>query len=1031
MKKLSLVLLLFCGVLGYAIGQRTITGKVTDTKGEALIGANIFVLKTTNGTVTDVNGNFSLAIPAGAEVISVSYTGFTSKEIEVGNLSVIDVELEAGTILNEVVVTALGISKQPKEIGYSVARISGDDITQGKVTNLQNGLVGKVSGLNVSTVNNGVNADTRIVLRGIRSLLGNNQALLVVDGTPVALSFINSINPNDVQSVNVLKGANAAALYGPEGVNGVIVVNTKKGSKGGRPQINVGNTTLYENVSFFLKEQTRFGSGSAFNSFGDGIYDPIENQSWGDEFDGSIREVGQITEDGQTQKLPYSFIPNEKRNFWNTGMNIQNDVSISSGDDKSNFFLSVQNVQIKGVMPSDKSDRTTVRLNAGKTLGIFNASMNFGYTLKNTDVTTRGFDAYWYTTNAPGQIPVTQYKDFENDYWSNRNNYYNDYFQNPYEVIANSRSNTRSDDLFGNVALTLKPTKWMTITNRMGYTLNASLFHNINKRLVYSDFAISHRSFASGGSTTASLSDQNAFNTRINNELLLTTDNTVGKLNIKGLLGNLIRQTSSKATSVSGGNLVIPTLFNVANRTGEPGAASSFFDSRLNSAFGSLSLGYDNWAFIEFTGRNDWDSRLPKENRSYFYPGVSASVILTDLFEGMKSGPIVNSIKLKGAYAKTGNVNLGTYSLESVFFQTGGFPFGTLAGFTADNTINNPTIRPEVVKSTEVGIEFGLFKNKVLFDVAYYFQNNNDQVVPIQISSSTGYTAAFLNAAEFNNRGFEFDLKLLPLIETASGFRWEVSANYTYNTSKVVSIYEGLNELFVGNTSYIIKGYPAYTHKLVDWERTPEGKVIVDPVSGYPKQNTTSQIFGNTNPNHIFGVNTDLTFKNFNLRVVAEYRGGNYIFNQIGSSADFTGITALSATNGRQRFVFPNSVYSTDGGKTYVDNKDIVVNNAHYAFLQDGRFRNTQTNYYSSAAFWKLREVALTYNIPTKFFGGSKFVQRATVSLVGRNLLALRPKTNQWTDPEFANTTGNAIGTTDLGQSPPTRIMGFNVNLTF
>jgi TonB-dependent SusC/RagA subfamily outer membrane receptor len=201
------------------------------------------------------------------------------------------------------------------------------------------------------------------------------------------LSFINSINPNDVQSVNVLKGANAAALYGPEGVNGVIVVNTKKGASGSKPQITVGNTTLFENISVFMKMQDRFGSGSAFNSFGDGIYDPIENQSWGPAFDGTIREVGQVTEDGKLQELPYTYLPDEKRNFFNTGMNIQNDVSVSSGDDKSNFFLSVQNVQIKGIMPSDKGDRTTVRLNAGKTLGIFNASMNFGYTQKNSDLT--------------------------------------------------------------------------------------------------------------------------------------------------------------------------------------------------------------------------------------------------------------------------------------------------------------------------------------------------------------------------------------------------------------------------------------------------------------------------------------------------------------------------------------------------------------------------------------------------------------------------------------------------------------------
>lgn len=1029
MKKHLLALVLVLAAIVPSIAQRTITGKVTDTKGEALIGANIFVLKTTIGTVSDVNGSFSLALPAGAEVISVSYTGFTTKEIEVGNLSVIDVQLEEGSILNEVVVTALGISKQPKEIGYSVARISGDDITQGKVTNLQNGLVGKVSGLNVSTVNNGVNADTRIVLRGIRSLTGNNQALLVVDGTPVALSFINSINPNDVQSVNVLKGANAAALYGPEGVNGVIVVNTKKGSKGGRPQITVGNTTLYENISVTLKQQERFGSGSSFNAFGDGIYDPIENQSWGDEFDGSIREVGQITEDGQTQTLPYSFRPKEKNNFFNTGINLQNDVSVTAGDDKTNFFLSVQNVQIKGIMPSDKGDRTTVRLNAGKTLGIFNASMNFGYTLKNSDLTPFTGTIYDQVFNAPGQIPITQYKDFQNDFWSNRNNYYNDYYRNPYETIYTDRVKGRSDEVFGNIALTLKPTKWLSIVNRMGYTVNSNFNQGISRNITYTDFAISHRSFASGGGRTASVSDFFEFKTRLNNELLLSTDNSVGKLNIKGLLGNLIRQTYEKFTGVSGGNLVIPTLFNVANRTGEPGAFSAYTNSRLNSVFGSLSLGYDDWAFVEFTGRNDWDSRLPKENRSYFYPGVSASVILTDLFEGLANGPVISTIKLKGAYAITGNVNLNPYSLESIFSQAGGFPFGTLAGFSAENRINNPNIRPEVVKSTEVGVEFGLFKNKVLLDVAYYFQNNNDQVIPIQISSATGYTSALVNAAEFNNNGLEVDLKFLPLIETASGLRWEVSANYTYNTSEVVSIYEGLNELGIGNTAFVIKGLPAYVHKLKDWLRTPDGKVIIDEVSGYPKLNPVNTIFGNTNPKHIFGVNTDLTYKDFNLRVVAEYRGGNYIFNQIGQSTDFTGVTALSATNGRQRFVFPNSVYSTDGGTTYVDNKDIVVRNAHYAFLQDGAFRNAQTNYYSSAAFWKLREVALTYSVPSKVLG--KFVQRATVSLVGRNLLMLRPKTNQWTDPEFSNTTNNDVGTTSVNQTPPTRIMGFNVNLTF
>ncbi len=1031
MKKLSLVILLVLGALGFSYAQRTITGKVTDQKGEPLIGASVLVTKTTVGTVTDLDGAFSLDLPAEATTITVSYTGYTSQEIALGNQTSFDIQLEEGEVLQEVIVTALGIQKQPREVGFSVAQIKGEDLTQARVNKLQNGLVGKVSGLNVSTVNNGVGSDTRIVLRGIRSLTGNNQALLVVDGTPMPLGFINSINPNDVKSVNVLKGANAAALYGPEGVNGVIVVSTKKGGEGAKPQITIGNTTMFEKVSFMPEFQKLFGSGSSTNIFGVGNYDPLENQSYGPEFDGSTVQIGEETEDGRIQEIPYTYLEDEKYKFWDIGSNIQNDVSVNAGDDKSNFFFSVQNVGIKGTMPMDKANRTTIRLNAGKTLGIFNAGLNFGYAQDNRDVTTEGANVYWDVLNSPNHIPLTQYKDFQNDYWSNHNNYYNEYYFNPYERIYNHRSENRSDDFFGNVVVGLKPAKWLNITNRLGYTLSSYFYHNFFRFIDYSDYAVSHRYFASSGDRKASVADGNQFSSRLNNELIATADHNFGNFNVKGLLGNLVRETYAKSSAVSGGNLVIPTLFNVANRTGEPGASSTFSNSRLTSVFGSFTLGYKNFAFLELTGRNDWDSRLPANERSYFYPGASASLILTDMFPSLGSGKVLNSVKLKGAYAQTGNVNVGVYALESTFTQAGGFPYGSLPGFTASNSINNPAIRPELVNSLEVGAELGLFNNNVLLDVAYYHQNNNDQVIPVNISDATGYTSALLNAAEFNNWGWEFDLKLLPLIRTSSGFVWELSGNYTYNTSEVLSIYEGLDELSIGNTSYAIVGYPAFVHKLRDWNRTSDGRVIVDPVSGFPKANTVSTIFGNTNPKHIIGINTDFTFKNLGLKVVAEYRGGNYIFNQIGQDADFPGVLASSAINGRQRFVFPNSVYSNDGGQTYVDNTDIVIRDAQYAFFSTAAWRDAQTNYYSSAAFWKLREVVLSYKVPTKLLGVGRFVKDATISLVGRNLLMFRPKTNQWTDPEFSNTTGNAVGLTTLSQSPPTRVYGFNVNLTF
>ena len=1029
MKKHLLVLLLVAGGLGFAYAQRTITGKVTDAAGEPLIGASVLVKGSTTGSVTDLDGAYQLEVPSGTLVLVFSYTGFSTKEVTTSTSNVIDVVLEEGILLEEAIVTALGIQKQPREVGFSVAQIKNEDLTQARVTKLQNGLVGKVSGLNVSTVNNGIGADTRIVLRGIRSLTGNNQALLVVDGTPMPLGFISSINPNDVENVNVLKGANAATLYGPEGVNGVIVVTTKKGDSGSKPQITIGNSTLFEKVSFLPEFQTRFGSGSSTNSFGDGIYDPIENQSWGTEFNGQPIQIGQVTEDGKVQEIPYTYLPDEKFKFWDIGQNIQNDVSVKTGDKNSSFFFSVQNVGIRATMPGDKANRTTVRLNAAKTMGIFNVGMNFGYAQQATDRTTSG-NVYWHVVNTPGHIPITAYKDHLNDYWSNVNNYFNDYYPNPYATIYNYRQDSRNDDFFGNVVLGLKPTKWLNITNRLGYNINSYFEHNINRNILYSDYAIHHRSFASSGEQKASVSDYNYFYTRLNNELVATTEHNVGKLNIKGLLGNLTRQTFSKGTSVSGGNLVIPTLFNVANRTGEPGASSSFSDARLSSVFGSLTLGYNNLFFVELTGRNDWDSRLPVDDRSYFYPGASASLIVSDLIPSLAEGKLLSSMKLKGAYANTGNVNVGTYSLQSTFSQAGGFPYGALPGFTADNNINNPLIKPETVKSLEFGAEFAFFNNNVLFDVAYYKQNNNNQVIPVSISNSTGFSSALLNAAEFNNWGWEFDLKFLPVIRLGD-FSWEVSTNYTFNNSEVLSIYEGLNELGIGNTSFAIVGYPAFVHKLKDWLRTPDGRVIIDPLSGYPQQNPVNTIFGNTNPKHIFGLNTDFTYKGLALKVVAEYRGGNYIFNQIGQDADFTGVTKLSGTNGRQRFVFPNSAYSNDGGKTYITNTDIVVKDAHYSFLQASAFRAVQTNYYSSAAFWKIREVVLSYNVPAKLLGGGRYVKGASVSLVGRNLLMFRPKTNQWTDPEFSNTTGNAVGLTSLGQTPPTRVFGFNVNLTF
>lgn len=1021
-------------VMLYAFTQaqnRTITGVVRDEKGAPVPFASIMEAGKKTGTTADADGNFKITTAPRTQ-LTVSASGYKDFLLTPTGAPNQTVVLVTGTgQMEEVVVTALGIRRQARSLGYSATTVKADELTQAKTTNLQNGLVGKVSGLNISTVNNGVFADTRIVLRGIRSLTGNNQPLLVIDGSPVALSYINTINPNDVDNINVLKGANASALYGPDGVNGVIVVTTKKGGSR-KPEISVGNSTFFEKLSFMPDLQTRFGSGSAYNQFGDGTYDPLENQSWGAQFNGDSVNVGRIDENGKFQRLKFSYIPREKERFFQTGITLQNDVSVRSGDERGDIYLSLQDVKTTSIMPKDEARRTSIRINSNRKFGKFNLQTNLNYTLQNSSTTTGAI--YNEVINTPGDIPLTSYKDYRNSQWADHNHYYNDYYTNPYEDIDRLREKIRQDRLVGNIALSVKPFEWLNITDRLSLTA-ANAAEKATTGAIYYSALAKATIYQATNDKLAAVSDYNSFSSRVTNELIANADKDFGDFNVKALAGTSYRQNYAKYTGVSGTNLAIPTLFNVSAYTGVPGVDQTNTVSSLLSAFGSLSLGYKNWANIEFTGRNDWDSRLDMTMNSYFYPGVNAAIVLSDALPFLKDNSVMNYAKIKGAWNRTGNVNLSAYQLENTFSAstTGSttsttYPYGAIASYSADNTIYTRYLRPETVESYETGIEMNFLNNRISAEATYYYQNNNDQVININISQGTGYNVAKLNAARFWNKGVEFDLRLTPLLKLGK-FTWNISGNLSINDSKVLEVYQDLNEVTNGNNTYVIKGYPAYTFKLTDWFRDPQGRVIVDPISGYPKQNATPTIFGRNNPKYIAGFNTDLNYKGISLRVVAEYRGGNFIYNAVGSSYGFTGIDRLSGTNGRQRFVIPNSVYLQDG--KYLENKDIVVINNQYDFLQASSFRGTQTNYYTSAAFWKLREVVLSYDLPKNLVTKTKAIKKATVSLIGRNLLMLRPSTNWWTDPEFSSTTGNAIGSTTISQIPPTRLMGFNVNLTF
>jgi TonB-linked SusC/RagA family outer membrane protein len=1044
MRKIASLFTMLMLFTALAFGQnRTISGTVTDEKGDALPGASVSIKGTRTGVSADNNGQFRILAKTG-DVLVVSGAGLEPTEATVGTGSTITISVKrlviAGT---EVVVTALGVARQPKELGYSISKVKAAELTQAKSVNLQSGLTGKVSGLNVQSVNNGVFQDTRLTLRGVRSLTGNNQPMLILDGVPIDLRFLSSINPNDIVDVTILKSASATAIYGPDGANGALIVTTKKGSRT-RPQVSVSHTVQVERVAYMPELQNEFGSGSSVDALGYGVYDPIENQCYGDVFDGSLRQIGRdgpidpITGLPSQYKVPYKALPREKRRFWNTGLTNQTDLSFSTGD----FYLSVQNVLIQGIMPKDMNRRISVHAAGNKEYNRFKAAYTINYTKGNYDVTAgssfgngRDYQVYWNLINTPQEIPVTRFKNWRTDYWSSPGGYFNDYYSNPYFMVDNFRARGRTEDIFGNFELNFKATNWLTFTYRLGATVSNSTQKSTQAALQYTPFDKSTgKTIAQSGDINSAVADFSNTSSRINSEFFASIRKKFGKFDLNVLVGQSFREDNSKNTNVGSPNLAFPQLFNIVGRKGEPTVGESDFKSRLERFFGKVSIGYNNWIFLEGTGSYDIDSRLAYfynydfDNINYFYPGASLSVLLSEAIPAIKSSKLISYLKLRGAYSKTGNVNLGSQSLENTYGIAAGFPFGSLSGYTSSNLLRLSNYQPEFVKNKEAGIEIGLLKNRINVEATVYSQDNSNQIVDVQYSAATGFTSARLNAAAFVNKGLELDLRLTPLVKIHN-VSIDVKANYTYQDNKVTKIIEGVDQLGIGNGNYVIVGKPAYTFQLTDYVRDDQGRVIVSTTTGLPTVDPTIHPFGRTQPKHLIGLSFSLNWKDLSFSAVGDYRGGAQIYTgNLGSAMDFSGISKRSAQNHRQPFIFPNSSYF-DGTK-YVDNTNIYMISGGYNFWSQSVNTAANTNYLVSGDFWKIREISLSYNMPARWFGFTKnAVKGATFTLSGRNLFMFLPKTNEWTDPEFSNTTGNAQGISGLDNTPATRIFGATLNI--
>jgi TonB-linked SusC/RagA family outer membrane protein len=1063
MRKIVLLVLCLASTILSFSQTRVITGKVADEKGDPVPYATVNIKGTQTGAVADGNGMFSLNAQTG-DVLVISAVNFTTAEVSVGASSNINMSLASavGTI-DEVVVTAQGIRRKAKELGYSVGRIATSDLTNGRSPQVAQGLSGKVSGLAIFNVNNSVDPSVKITLRGYRSLTGNNDALIVVDGLQQPLgssTLLNLLNPNDIESISILKGGQAATLYGSDGVNGAIVITTKKGTVG-KTRISFNHSTNIEKLNQLAQFQDLYGSGSHYaTSFGAAGYKPnyldrlkdnwrsYENQQFGDRFDGSLRPVGRTLQDGSVYMLPYSAIPGERDRIWNTGFTTNNQVSVSGGSGPNTFFLSGEHNITHGIVPEDKSNRTGLRFAATTEAGRFRAGFNAAYVQANFDRTT--FDFYNETINQAAHIPLSQLRDWRNNKFAHPNAYYNDYFTNPFFRLDNDRQVYNDNNISGNLELNFKLASWLNIYNRLGAMNNTRQRTNTVAQFFHSDWAKTKAVVPApfdqgdGSGITRALTDlqgsvleSTTVENVISNDLQAQVNKDFGVFSARGLIGFSLYDRKSRFVQVSSSSIVVPNVYNVDNRRGELGGGEGNVENRKFGYYADATVGWNEKIFLHASARYDGTSRFYKPTRdkslyTYVYYGADVSAIITELLPSIKSD-VLDYAKIRASWSKNGNDNIGAgvdYGLDLSFPNAGGFPYGNNVGITVGDILPDVNLKPEFVKSWEVGGEFQFLKRRLSLEATYYSQRSEGAVITVKIPNTTGFSNLRVNVGDTKNWGYEFDLGAQVI--RSRNFNWDMSVRYSMNENKVLNLYQGVPEFSYGAFTYaapyaiVNESFPAL--KAISYVRDEAtGRVRVSSTTGYPLTTGPLKNFGRTTPKHMLGLGTKLNYKALTLATNWEYRGGNVIYSDLGRQMTFTG--SGKWTENRVPHIFPNSAYVDASGKV-VENTTVNVREAEYALWVDA-YRLIAENFVVPGWFIKLRDVNLSYNIPAAFVAKSKIFSTATVALYGRNLITIVDKANDFTDPEFSFTSGNGIGVSTTSQTPPVRQYGVTLNINF
>lgn len=1023
-----------------------VRGKITSSEdGQAIIGATLLLQgeqSTSQGTVTDVNGEYSLSVDGPESTLVISSIGYTSKTIRVGNRSVIDIQLDPDiSELSEVVVTAFGIEREKKALGYSVQEVDTEELTQAREPNVVNSLKGKVAGVHINPTSGGPGGSSYVVIRGNSSLTGNNQPLYVVDGIPIdnqtldpASSFsgfdygdgIGNINPDDIANISVLKGPSAAAMYGARGANGVILITTKSGRKGQGLGVEINSNYTFETPSVNPTFQNTWGGGydDDYSAFGTETIDGTETMVWPgwllDQWGGAMDGRPIIYDYARDWGVKsYTAQPTDNiENFYRTGTTNTNTLSVFGGNETSTLRVSFSNMNNKSIVPNNTLDRQTITLRGSHQVSenlLVDAKINytrqegnnriqngisFSSLQASLEVMPRSIDLDWLRNYTRDDGRMASFKPGSP--------------YNPYWITEKFKNNDTRDRIIGMIRIKYDFSDWLSIQGRTGTD-----FYTDNR------FAMVPQGTPGGANINGQVRNTIWHVKEENTDVLLTASGDLSSdFNGTLSLGANHLNRDQEVVQVSGQNLDIPDLYHINN------AALVFprnyrVRKQMNSVYFQSQLAFRNYLFLDITGRNDWSSTLGLENQSFFYPSVSTSFAFTDALE--TDSPILTFGKLRASYAEAGNdadpyLTQAGYSLSTETFD--GLRMASIR-----NNVPLEDLKNELTTSFELGMDLRFFDNRLGIDFTYYTQSTTNQILPVEISAATGFTTRLINAGEIQNKGME--LMINANLVKAGDFTWDMGINGSRNRSKVVSLAPGINShtLLSGSGTIEARVGEAYGN-IVGFakKRNDEGRILVSELGKWQRSDEMT-VLGNIQPDFLGGITNTFSFRGFVLSGMFDFRLGGQVYSYSKYDQMAKGTGKFTENRDPQDLIVDGLIENADG--TFTENDISLLSHQYYA--EQGPWGGIAETMVIDADYMAFRELTFGYNFSNAFLSRTPFV-KARLSIVGRNLLYL------YRDPEFKlmgispetafNSSTAAQGVEARGL-PTTRSMGFNLFLTF